>query len=80
MLKLLNEGLSKLEILEKRYCTVGVNQVNFTINEGKFFVIGLSVHSGLVSSISIALGLGGLVLELVGFNVQMKQQHAETTS
>ncbi len=27
---------------------------------------------------SIALGLGGLVLELVGFNAQMTQQHAET--
>ncbi|WP_312790325.1 glycine betaine/L-proline ABC transporter ATP-binding protein [Sphingobacterium sp.] len=42
-LKLLNEGLSKKEILAKTDCTIGINKANFEIFEGEFFVImGLS--------------------------------------
>lgn len=42
-LKLLNQGLTKTEILEKTGCTVGVNKASFEIYEGEFFVImGLS--------------------------------------
>ena len=42
-LKLLKEGKSKKEILEKTQCTVGVNRASFEIYEGEFFVImGLS--------------------------------------
>ena len=41
--KLLSEGKDKKEILAQTGCTVGVNQANFTINEGELFVImGLS--------------------------------------
>ncbi|MGE8293108.1 MAG: quaternary amine ABC transporter ATP-binding protein [Sphingobacterium sp.] len=42
-LKLLDEGFSKKEILEKTACTIGINKANFEIYEGEFFVImGLS--------------------------------------
>ncbi|UZJ66302.1 betaine/proline/choline family ABC transporter ATP-binding protein [Sphingobacterium sp. KU25419] len=42
-LKLLNDGCSKKEILEKTGCTIGINRANFEIFEGEFFVImGLS--------------------------------------
>ncbi len=42
-LKLLNQGFSKAEILEKTGCTVGVNKASFEIKSGEFFVImGLS--------------------------------------
>lgn len=42
-LKMLNEGMTKKEILEKTGMTVGVNKANFTINAGEIFVImGLS--------------------------------------
>lgn len=41
--KLLDEGLSKGEILEKTGNTVGVNRASFAVNEGEIFVImGLS--------------------------------------
>ncbi len=41
--KLLSEGKDKKEILAQTGCTVGVNQANFTVNEGELFVImGLS--------------------------------------
>ena len=41
--KLVSEGKDKKEILAQTGCTVGVNQANFTINEGELFVImGLS--------------------------------------
>ncbi|MFD2639454.1 quaternary amine ABC transporter ATP-binding protein [Piscibacillus salipiscarius] len=41
--KLLDEGYSKEEILEKTGCTVGVNRANFEVEEGEVFVImGLS--------------------------------------
>lgn len=43
VLKLLDEGLSKKEILEKTGHTVGVNRVSFNVNAGEIFVImGLS--------------------------------------
>ncbi|MGO4889755.1 glycine betaine/L-proline ABC transporter ATP-binding protein [Anaerobacillus sp. MEB173] len=42
-IKLLNEGESKDEILEKSGLTVGVNNANFEVNQGEIFVImGLS--------------------------------------
>ncbi len=42
-LQLLKEGQTKKDILEKTGCTVGVNQANFTVEEGEIFVImGLS--------------------------------------
>ena len=42
-LKLLEQGKSKAEILEKTKCTVGVNKANFQIKTGAVFVImGLS--------------------------------------
>ncbi len=42
-LKMLDEGKSKAEILEKTKCTVGVSKVNFQIKTGEVFVImGLS--------------------------------------
>ncbi len=42
-LKLLEEGCSKAEILERTGCTVGVNRASFEIKTGEFFVImGLS--------------------------------------
>lgn len=42
-LKLLNEGKSKVEILEKTKCTVGVNKASFEVKQGEVFVImGLS--------------------------------------
>ncbi|MDA3780471.1 MAG: glycine betaine/L-proline ABC transporter ATP-binding protein [Bacteroidales bacterium] len=42
-INLLNEGLSKDEILKKTNCTVAVNNVNFSINKGEIFVVmGLS--------------------------------------
>ncbi len=42
-LKLLEQGKSKTEILEKTKCTVGVNNANFQIKTGEVFVImGLS--------------------------------------
>ena len=42
-LTLLNKGDSKIEILEKTGCTVGVNKANFQVYDGEFFVImGLS--------------------------------------
>jgi glycine betaine/proline transport system ATP-binding protein len=42
-LKLLEQGLSKEEILKKTKCTVGVNRASFEIQEGEVFVImGLS--------------------------------------
>jgi len=42
-LKLLGEGCTKKEILEKTGCTIGINEANFEIYEGEFFVImGLS--------------------------------------
>ncbi len=42
-LKLLNNGISKEEILKKTKCTVGVNRASFEIKEGEIFVImGLS--------------------------------------
>jgi glycine betaine/proline transport system ATP-binding protein len=42
-IKLLNQGMSKEEILKKTKCTVGVNKANFEIKEGEIFVImGLS--------------------------------------
>lgn len=42
-LKLLNEGLSKKQILEKTGMTVGVNKANFEVKAGEIFVImGLS--------------------------------------
>ena len=41
--KLLDEGYSKEEILNKTGCTVAVNKANFDVKEGEFFVImGLS--------------------------------------
>lgn len=41
--KLLDEGYSKEEILNKTGCTVAVNKANFEVKEGEFFVImGLS--------------------------------------
>ena len=41
--KLIDENISKAEILEKTGCTVAVNRANLEINEGEFFVImGLS--------------------------------------
>ncbi|MET3683519.1 glycine betaine/proline transport system ATP-binding protein [Alkalibacillus flavidus] len=41
--KLLDEGYSKDEILEKTGCTVGVNRASFEVEEGEVFVImGLS--------------------------------------
>ncbi|WP_332920166.1 glycine betaine/L-proline ABC transporter ATP-binding protein [Persicobacter psychrovividus] len=41
--KLLDEGVSKTEILAKTGCTIGVNKANFEIFEGEIFVImGLS--------------------------------------
>lgn len=43
VLKLLDEGLSKKEILEKTGHTVGVNRASFNVNAGEIFVImGLS--------------------------------------
>lgn len=42
-LKLLDEGFSKKEILERTGSTIGINKANFEIYEGEFFVImGLS--------------------------------------
>lgn len=42
-LKMLNQGHTKTQILEKTGCTVGVNKANFTIYDGEVFVImGLS--------------------------------------
>ena len=42
-LHLLNEGLSKDQILEQTGLTIGVNNVSFTVNEGEVFVVmGLS--------------------------------------
>ncbi|QGY44923.1 betaine/proline/choline family ABC transporter ATP-binding protein [Maribellus comscasis] len=42
-LKLLQQGVSKEEILKKTKCTVGVNKANLEIKEGEIFVImGLS--------------------------------------
>lgn len=42
-ISLLNKGLSKSEIFEKTKQTVGLNKVNFEVNEGEIFVImGLS--------------------------------------
>ena len=42
-LKMLNDGKSKTEILEKTKCTVGVNKASFQIKTGEVFVImGLS--------------------------------------
>lgn len=42
-LKMLNEGMTKKQILEKTGMTVGVNKANFKINAGEIFVImGLS--------------------------------------
>lgn len=42
-LKMVNEGYSKSEILEKTKCTVGVDRANLEIPEGEIFVImGLS--------------------------------------
>ncbi|WP_439182829.1 quaternary amine ABC transporter ATP-binding protein [Carboxylicivirga taeanensis] len=42
-IKLLNQGKSKAEILEKTNCTVGVNKASFEIKTGEVFVImGLS--------------------------------------
>ncbi|PIE83878.1 MAG: ABC transporter ATP-binding protein [Bacteroidia bacterium] len=42
-LRLLEEGCSKAEILERTGCTVGVNRASFEIKTGEFFVImGLS--------------------------------------
>jgi glycine betaine/proline transport system ATP-binding protein len=41
--ELLDQGLSKEEILKETGCTVGVNRVNFSVEEGEVFVImGLS--------------------------------------
>lgn len=41
--KLVSEGKDKKEILAQTGCTVGVNQANFTVNDGEIFVImGLS--------------------------------------
>jgi glycine betaine/proline transport system ATP-binding protein len=43
VISLLNQGLSKEEILKQTGCTVGVNQAAFEVNEGEIFVImGLS--------------------------------------
>jgi glycine betaine/proline transport system ATP-binding protein len=43
VIPLLNQGLSKEEILKQTGCTVGVNQAAFEVNEGEIFVImGLS--------------------------------------
>lgn len=43
VISLLNKGLSKNEIFEKTKQTVGLNNVNFKVNEGEIFVImGLS--------------------------------------
>ncbi len=42
-LRLLDQGLSKNDILAKTKCTIGVNRASFEINEGEMFVImGLS--------------------------------------
>src|SRR5699024_10491520 len=42
-LSLMDEGLTKEEILEKTGCTVGVNRASFEVEEGEVFVImGLS--------------------------------------
>lgn len=42
-LKLLNQGVSKADILEKTSCTVGVYDANLEIKQGEFFVVmGLS--------------------------------------
>ena len=42
-LTLLEEGMSKQEILNETGCTVAVNKANFSVEEGEFFVImGLS--------------------------------------
>ena len=42
-LKLLEQGKSKAEVLEKTGCTIGVNKASFEINTGEVFVImGLS--------------------------------------
>ncbi len=42
-LKLLEQGKTKAEVLEKTGCTIGVNKANFEINTGEVFVImGLS--------------------------------------
>src|SRR6056297_88701 len=42
-LKLLEEGVSKDEILKRTKCTVGVNRASFDVYEGEVFVImGLS--------------------------------------
>lgn len=41
--KLIKQGLSKEEILDKTGCTVAVNNANFTVKEGEIFVVmGLS--------------------------------------
>ncbi|RXA17252.1 glycine betaine/L-proline ABC transporter ATP-binding protein [Methanosarcina sp. MSH10X1] len=43
VISLLNKGLSKNEIFEKTKQTIGLNNVNFKVNEGEIFVImGLS--------------------------------------
>lgn len=40
---LMDQGLSKDEVLKRTGCTVGVNQANFEVNDGEIFVImGLS--------------------------------------
>lgn len=42
-LKLMQQGMSKVEILQKTGATVGVNQANFSVAPGEIFVImGLS--------------------------------------
>lgn len=42
-LELLNQGVSKDEILERTKCTIGVNKANFEVYEGEIFVVmGLS--------------------------------------
>lgn len=42
-MQLLNQGLNKEQILKETGLTVGINNVNFTVNEGEIFVImGLS--------------------------------------
>ncbi|MEA4901411.1 glycine betaine/L-proline ABC transporter ATP-binding protein [Desulfitobacterium sp.] len=42
-LQLLNQGLNKEQILKETGLTVGINNMNFTVNEGEIFVImGLS--------------------------------------
>src|SRR5699024_368301 len=44
--KLLDEGYSKEEILNKTGCTVAVNKANFVVKEGEFYVIMVLSGSG----------------------------------